>query len=226
MEITKLCYDPNMANTFVLGEENAPCIVFDLGLGYGARVQRFCQKRNMPIVGLFLTHGHYDHIAGLNELDETFDAPVFLHAAEEDFLFDAHLNGSELLFGEEFTLKRKTGIYRFEDEDEIKVGAHREKDEQGNEVTLGGIEVQVIHTPFHTPGSACFYVKQMGALFAGDTLFHGSIGRSDLPGGQPRLIPSSLSKLEFLPDDTKVYCGHGPSTTLGAERRYNPYLKS
>ena len=224
MNVVKLCYGGEAANTYILGEEGAPCVIVDLGDNRAHRVENYCARHHAGIAGLFLTHGHYDHIAGLNDLEDGFDAPVVIHMDDEPCLHDPHLNVSDDLFGVWFELKKNLAIYRCEDGDEMTVGAHKEKDEQGNEITVGGYHINVLHTPFHTAGSCCFYLPEEKILFSGDTLFHLGIGRSDLPGAKPRLMDASLRVLRNLPDDVVVYPGHGPKTTIGDEKRYNPYL--
>lgn len=216
--------DPDIGNIFVFGEEGQPAAVFDFGSNVNHRVENYCAKHHSGIAGIFLTHGHIDHIGGLNDLNDGFDAPVIIHQDEVDFLTDPKLNVSRELFGTPFVLEKKLMIYRCEDEDEIRVGAHQILDESGEKVTVGGYVVHVIHTPFHTRGSVCYYLPEEKILFSGDTLGHGGIGRSDLPGAMPRLQEASLKKLAALPDDVVIYPGHGPKTTIGNEKKYNPYM--
>lgn len=228
MKVTTLTKkgDMELANMYVLGEEGEPAVIIDLSYNDNRRVEEYCAKHHSGIAGIFLTHGHYDHIAGLNDLSKGFDAPVIIHMDDEECLHDPYLNVSNGLFGREFKLSRELAIYRCEDEDEIRVGAHRIKNEAGEEITVGGYEFHVIHTPYHTAGSCCFYLPEHKILFSGDSLFHLGVGRSDLPGSKPRLFASSMKKLMALPEDVTVYPGHGPKTTIGTELRYNEYLKN
>ena len=226
MKVTLLqSRNPDVANIFVLGEEGQPALIFDFGDNANHRIEEYCAKHHSGIAGIFLTHGHYDHIAGLNDLKEGFDAPVVIHVEEVEYLTSPRLNVSEGLFGEPFELTRKLAIYRCEDEDEITCGAHQVTLETGEKATVGGYEVHVIHTPFHTRGSVCYYLPEHHLLFSGDTLFKGGIGREDLPGAMPRLREASLRKLAALPEETIVYPGHGPRTSIANEIRYNPFLK-
>ena len=213
----------DLANLYVLGEEGEPAVIIDLCTNENHRVEDYCARHHSGIAGIFLTHGHFDHIAGLNDLSEGFDAPVVIHQDEVDFLYDPKKNVSDL-FETNFTLGRELAIYPCEDEDEIRVGARQILDESGEKVTVGGYVFHVIHTPGHTLGSCCFYLPEEKILFSGDTLFRNGIGRDDLPGARPRLFENSLRKLMALPGDVVVYPGHGPRTTIENELRYNSYL--
>ncbi len=210
MKVTRLCDSPDMGNTYILGEEGEPCIVFDLGDNRHHKVEAYIARHHGKCLGIFLTHGHYDHIAGLNDLYPDWPSPIFLSQEEEDFLGDPKLNASVTLFDDPLIATRDLPYYFFDD---------------GDEIRLEGYLVQCILTPFHTRGSACFYLKEQGILFSGDTLFKGSIGRDDLPGAAPKKMEESLKKIAGLPQDTKIYPGHGPSTSLANEFLFNPFLK-
>lgn len=191
-----------LANCYILGEENEPCIVIDPGNNENGCLDRYIEKHHNGIVlAYLLTHGHYDHIYGLSSLKHK--APVYIHAEDVKFLTDDRYN---LLRGLKITGYEINAL------------------NDGESLNIGGHSFEVIHTPFHTPGSVCFYLKEGNALFSGDTLFHLSVGRSDLPGGNVRQMEPSLRKLMPLPNDTKIYPGHGPSSLLEAEKRLNPYL--
>lgn len=204
--VTKLNYGGEFANTYILGEEGKPCLVIDLGYNRNHCVENYVKRHHSICAGILITHGHFDHIAGLNELEKEVMAPIFMPKDDLECLADPKRNGSDDLRGEEVLIDERIKPYGVEDEDEI---------------ALGGFKVKVIATPFHTIGSVCYYIESLGILFSGDTLFHLGIGRYDLPGAAPRMRRSSLRKLGDLPDDTKVYPGHGPSTTIGDEKRFN-----
>ena len=136
-------------------------------------------------------------------------APVYVHLLEEEFLVEPAYNLSLDFLDNLYIRGLKTVL--FIDGDILNIGKYR---------------IKVIHTPFHTRGSSCFYFEDEHVLFSGDTLFHLSVGRTDLLTGSPRTLESSLKKLIVLPPETKVYPGHGPATTIGDELRLNPYLKS
>ena len=147
------------------------------------------------IEAILLTHGHFDHVGGVRQLAADTDCSVYL--CQQDLSMPQQLTAGPLYY---------THTYG-----------------EGDTLTLAGITLQVLHTPGHTPGSVCLMAED--ALFSGDTLFEGSCGRTDLPGGDTATILASLARLRQLPGDYRVFPGHGPATTLSEERRFNPYLK-
>lgn len=198
------------ANTYVVGEKGGPCIVIDLG-STQTRVISYIKENHTSCLGILLTHGHFDHIRGLNNFLKEFNCTVFIDFNDKDFLIDSKLNGSK--YSEENqVIVKTTNIYELDDEDEINFG--------------NGYLFKVIETPFHTNGSVCYLCEKENALFSGDTLFKGSIGRTDLPTGSERLVNSSLKKLLNLNPKLVVYPGHGETTTLEKEISSNPYLVS
>ncbi len=198
------------ANTYVIGEKGGPCIVIDLG-STQTRVISYIKENHTSCLGILLTHGHFDHIRGLNNFLKEFNCTVFIDFNDKDFLTDSKLNGSK--YSEENqVIVKTTNIYELDDEDEINFG--------------NGYLFKVIETPFHTNGSVCYLCEKENALFSGDTLFKGSIGRTDLPTGSERLVNSSLKKLLNLNPKLVVYPGHGETTTLEKEISSNPYLVS
>lgn len=198
------------ANTYVIGEKGGPCIVIDLG-STQTRVISYVKENHTSCLGILLTHGHFDHIRGVNNFLKEFNCTVFIDFNDKDFLTDSKLNGSK--YSEENqVIVKTTNIYELDDEDEINFG--------------NGYLFKVIETPFHTNGSVCYLCEKENALFSGDTLFKGSIGRTDLPTGNERLVNSSLKKLLNLNPKLVVYPGHGETTTLEKEISSNPYLVS
>ena len=221
-KVQTIYYGGEACNCHVYGSEGEPCLIFDFP---DAAVLSYVKRHHLGVAAIFLTHGHYDHISGLNDLPDDFKAPIVFHPGDEDFLTDSRLNGSRLLFDKEFVLtKDGLAFYRCEDEDEILPDRRQVVDESGEKHSVGGTLVRVIHTPYHTPGSVCYYLPEQGILFSGDSLFRFSVGRSDLPRGNSRQMEASLRKLLKLPEDTVVYTGHGAKTTLREEFRFNPYL--
>lgn len=199
--------DDYVCNMYVIGEEGEPCIIVDPGADPNQFIEKYVTKHhNGQIAGFLLTHGHYDHIEGLRGC--TIQAPVYVHALEEEFLDEPAYNLS-LHFLDNLYIK----------------GLDTKLINDGDVLNIGNYEIKVIHTPFHTRGSSCFLFEKEHVLFSGDTLFHLSVGRTDLPTGSNKTVESSLQKLVVLPPETKVYPGHGPSTTIGDELRLNPYLK-
>ncbi len=164
------------------------------------------QADDLNIQGIINTHGHADHIGANGILKQEFGCPIMIHEPDALYLMNASLNLSALLGHTEPLSPPADRLLK-----------------EGDEVMVGELLFRVIHTPGHTPGGICLLVGDM--LFSGDTLFAGSIGRADFPGGSHRtLIESIRTKLLVLPESTVVYPGHGPSTTIAAEKASNPWL--
>lgn len=181
------------------------CVVIDPG-DDGARISRFIRGNQLILEDILLTHGHFDHILGVSELVSGSGGRVCIYEGEETLLGDAGLNVSEMT-GRPVSLRADVLL------------------KDGQVYKTAGMEFQVIHTPGHTKGSCCYYLEHEKALFCGDTLFFESVGRTDLPTGNGReLIASLREKVLVLPDDVKVYTGHGPVTEIGYEKENNPYV--
>ncbi len=162
---------------------------------------------DIEVKGIYLTHGHFDHALAIRDLKEELGCGFYVHKADEGVLASVP-SDAEFFLG-------------------IKVPALPEPEgwiSDGQTIRVGKYYMKVIHTPGHTPGSVCFLLDRY--VFTGDTLFAGSIGRTDLHGGSLELLLSSIkTRLLTLPEDFVVYPGHGPSTTIGAEKRMNPFLR-
>lgn len=155
---------------------------------------------------ILLTHGHFDHMLGAEDLARRFSIPVYLLEAEKQILADPVKNLSSV-FAAPYAYQQGIGL------------------SDGQMISLAGIRIRVLHTPGHTAGGACYYFEEEQILLSGDTLFCGSVGRTDFPtGSMGTLIRSIREKLLLLPDETTVYPGHGEMTTIGAEKSQNPYL--
>ena len=166
----------------------------------------FIHRRGLKLEYIFNTHGHSDHIFNNAYFKENTGAKIMIH--EGDLPLMERLTQSSLNYGIKATPSPEPDEYL----------------EDGSTIMVGDVEVRVLHTPGHTPGSTCLYVD--GGLFTGDTLFMSSIGRFQGPGGSgPALIHAVKHKVFSLPDDTVIYPGHGPPTTVGQERRYNPFFQ-
>lgn len=199
---------------FLYREGGAECIVVDPA-DQGVNIFRALQKNGFRVAGILLTHGHFDHIWGLDELRDAANAasdedaePVkaYAYEAERVLLQDADKNVSRQA-GRPCTTYADVYV------------------KDGQEITIAGMTCKVIATPGHTAGGCCYYFEEAGFLLSGDTLFAESIGRTDFPtGSMSTLVRSVREKLFVLPDDTKVYPGHGESTTIGHEKEYNPFL--
>lgn len=161
----------------------------------------------LHLKAILLTHGHGDHILAVGDLKKQLGVKVYAAKAEEGLLSDPAQNLSKALFGLPVTVKPDILL------------------EDGQEFEEAGIRLRMIHTPGHTPGGCCYYQEEEKVLLSGDTLFCGSIGRTDFPGGSlSQLVRSVKEKLLVLPEDVKVYPGHEEMTTIGQEKRYNPYM--
>ncbi|MCR5107850.1 MAG: MBL fold metallo-hydrolase [Lachnospiraceae bacterium] len=189
---------------FVFDPETMETVVFDPG-DDGKRLYDRLNEKGLHVAGIVLTHGHYDHIYGVDELKEASGAKVYAPLKEKEFLLDPDLNQSSAQ-GRVATVKADVYL-------------------EDNEVTdINGIRFRTLWTPGHTIGSSCFYFEEDKILIAGDTLFLGSVGRTDMPtGSMGDLIQSIRKKILVLPDDVRVYPGHGDDTTVGYERKYNPF---
>jgi glyoxylase-like metal-dependent hydrolase (beta-lactamase superfamily II) len=160
---------------------------------------------------LLLTHGHIDHTGGSGELTQGTGATVYVHP-DDDFLTLHPLEQLRAMFG-----MIPPGEYDVPEKFESLA--------DGDRLVVAGLTIEVRHTPGHTPGHCCFYVEEQETLFSGDQLFAGSIGRTDFPyGSHQALMASMAEKVMVLHDDTRVLPGHGPETTIGRERRTNPFL--
>ena len=166
------------------------------------KISAHISSMEMKPVAILLTHGHYDHVGAVDELKSRYGIKVLVAEKEKPLLSDRRMNLSKY-FGYSMTT----------DADEFLT--------DGQMLTVAGIEMKFILTPGHTPGSGCFYLKDEGVLFSGDTMFHASRGRTDFPGGSDvEIIRSIREKLLVLPSETEVFPGHESSTTIGDERIY------
>jgi glyoxylase-like metal-dependent hydrolase (beta-lactamase superfamily II) len=204
-KITRLNYGPDYCNTYIVGEEGGPVVLIDPGYNRDHVLEKYLAKHHEKLLGILITHGHYDHIAGLKDWTNLETIPVFMGEDDIPCLEDSKLNVSKGLFGQGFSLEG-VNPYPAEDEDEIK---------------LGNYIFTVIATPYHTRGGVCYFLEEDRQLFSGDSLFHLGIGRSDLPGSEPSEQANSLHKLAILPKETIVYPGHGPQSSIANELAYN-----
>jgi len=209
MKIDSLILGAYETNSYVLRESEtaADCLVVDTGLDVGGLID-FLQEQELNPVAIVLTHGHADHIGGVAALRSRFgDIKVHIHKLDAKMLTEPQANLSAMT-GAPFTTEPEDFSLQ-----------------EQSVIDLAGIELLVLHTPGHTPGGICLYSKEDGVAFVGDTLFADSVGRTDFPGGSTSQLTSSIKERLFtLPDETKVYPGHGPATTIGHEKAHNPFL--
>ncbi|WP_347549626.1 MBL fold metallo-hydrolase [Pseudalkalibacillus hwajinpoensis] len=208
MEWKQMAVGPVQANAGLIWNEKKEALLIDPG-AEGGRIKRKIEKLELKPVAILLTHAHFDHIGAVDLIREAYNIPVYLHKFEEKWLSDASLNGSKL-FPIVENIEGKPADYLIENECDM---------------TVGSFMFSVFETPGHSPGSVSFYFKEAGIVFSGDALFAGSIGRTDLPGGNHKqLIESIHNRLLVLPEQTIVASGHGPVTTIEDEMAGNPFL--
>jgi len=196
-----------MTNCFIVGDENTlKAIIIDPG-GEAQKIVSEVKRLGVNIVGILNTHAHVDHIGANKAMKDTFKVDIMMHEAEMPVLEAASKMGR--LFGVSIDQPPNPDIFL----------------KESDRVMLGNKFFKVLHTPGHSPGGISLVTEDGKACFVGDTLFAGSIGRTDFPGGDYNtLIDSIKSKLIPLGDDVKVFPGHGPETTIGTERKFNPFL--
>jgi glyoxylase-like metal-dependent hydrolase (beta-lactamase superfamily II) len=211
LTVETFTFNPFQENTYLIANENKHCWIVDPGMYDNAETNHllgYMEKNGLVPQAIINTHTHIDHILGVRTLMEKFDLPFSFH--EKDLPVLQSAIGSALMFGLDFRNPPKaTGFIT-----------------EGQPLILGEEELEVRFVPGHSPGSICFYYAPGGWVIGGDVLFNGSIGRTDLPGGNhQQLLYSIQTEMFTLPDATKVYSGHGPDTTIGAEKAHNPFLQ-
>ncbi len=209
MKIDRLILGAYQTNCYVLrnSETATDCLIVDPGLEAGNLLD-FLQEHKLNPVAVVLSHGHIDHMAGVAELRQRYSGiKVYIHKLDAEMLIEPRHNLSAL-----------AGVMFKTEPADVLV-------EDRSMIEKAGIKLDVLHTPGHTPGGICLYAKDEGLVFTNDTLFADSIGRSDFPGGSmPQLVSSIKDRLFTLADETKVYPGHGPVTTIAHEKAHNPFL--
>ena len=217
MILETLPVGPLQCNCSILGDEiSREAIVVDPGDDI-PRILALLAKHNLTVKQIVITHAHIDHIAGAHRLKQITGAPVLYN---QNDLAQVKMMSVQATWLGVPTPTVENPDDTLDDGKIISIGAHPERSQEG----LTG---SILHTPGHTEGSVCLYIPTHSLLLAGDTLFAGSIGRTDLPGGNTHKIIASIhDRLLTLSDDTTVIPGHGPSTTIGSERSENPFLQT
>ncbi|MFD3003394.1 MBL fold metallo-hydrolase [Pontibacter toksunensis] len=211
MKVTCLTFNPFQENTYVLHDDTKECVVIDPGCyekQEREELKNYIEENGLKVVRLLNTHCHIDHILGNKFVADTYKVGLEIHREDEQTLR---------------AVPTYAPSYGFQMYEEVLPSAYLK---EGDVVTFGNTELQVLFTPGHAPGHVVFYNGPEKICIGGDVLFQNSIGRTDLPGGNfDILITSIKSKLFAMPDDVTVYPGHGPETTIGHERNKNPFLR-
>lgn len=206
VKIGRLTMGICQTNCYFLYEEGKDKVIFIDPADKGVQIYEKLKEAGFEVAAILLTHGHFDHIWGCNELRELAGVKVYAYEGEKTLCEDAVKNVSDYA-GRPYTVKVDEYL------------------KDGQQVTIENMTFRVIATPGHTEGSCCYYFEEDKILVSGDTLFAESVGRTDLPtGSQSALVRSIKEKLAVLPGDVKVYPGHGMDTTIGFEMENNPFL--
>ena len=182
-------------NCYLIHEENSKSCVAIDPGGNANKVMAFLEENGLTLEAILLTHGHFDHVGAVKDLFEQTQCKVYIHT--DDLLLPEKFTAGPLFYTHEYG--------------------------EGDVLEMAGLTIRVMHTPGHTEGSVCLFVDD--CIFAGDTLFCHSCGRTDLPGGNPDALMASLARLKNLEGDYRVFPGHNRATTLAVEREYNPFMK-
>ncbi len=210
MILEKYTVNPFSENTYMLIKDDK-AVIFDPGFMYASEMSGFLkllEDNKARLEAIFLTHAHIDHVLGIQKVRDRFDVPVYLHE-EDRYLWDNYMSQSAM-FGFD--------VQPFDFEPE--------RIKPSPKWSVGSFEFDVRFTPGHAPGHVVFYLKDQNVLIGGDTLFRESIGRTDLYKGNFTLLEQSIrEQLYTLPDETTVFSGHGPETTIGHEKAHNPFVR-
>jgi hydroxyacylglutathione hydrolase len=203
-----LTVGPFQENCYVIGDESSGAgAVIDPG-DEAVRIALLVEQTGLQVEQIVITHAHIDHVGAVAALVDEYSCPVLMHAEAEPML--EQLPTQAMMMGLRFGKVPK--VDRYVEDNEV--------------LTVGGLELRSLYTPGHAPGHLAFYVEGEGMVLSGDALFAGSVGRVDLPGGSMEVLMRSIEqRLLTLPDETRVYPGHGPPTTIGEEKMNNPFVR-
>jgi hydroxyacylglutathione hydrolase len=208
MKWFRLPLGPLQTNCYILSEADGTCLIFDPG-EEGRKLHNWLREKKLKPIAILLTHAHFDHIGAVDYIRDSYQIPVYIHVKESKWLSDPALNGSQnFMMVQPIRVKEADNYFQKE-----------------GTLLIGSFQIQVLETPGHSPGSVSFYFEENRIVVSGDALFQGSIGRTDLAGGNHKqLIQSIHEKLLTLPEDTIVLSGHGPETIIEDEMDTNPFL--
>ena len=210
IQIKKFTFNQVRENTFVVYDETGECAIIDAGCYFDnerLKLDTFIAEKQLKPVRLINTHCHFDHIMGITHCRNKYNLDFECHPDEAVLVEQAAEHGDLFAIPME-PVEPPDAFF-----------------EEGDKITFGNSYLQIIEAPGHSPGGVVFYNPEQKILIAGDVLFYGSVGRTDLPGGSfERLVGHIKTKLLTLPEETVVYCGHGPETTIGFEKKNNPFL--
>ena len=211
MEVFKIVFSPIEVNTYILSDNSGKCAVIDCGcykVSEFEKFTRFLENKNLEPVLLLDTHCHLDHIFGNRWFQEKYNIGAYCHPDEKKNRENSVIHAQ--FFGLEMDIPPEPeGLLT-----------------DGQRISFGSVSLLALHVPGHSAGSLAFYCMEEEVVFTGDALFSGSIGRTDLPGGNYEILINSITdKLFVLPPSTTVYPGHGEATTIGKEIKTNPYFK-
>jgi glyoxylase-like metal-dependent hydrolase (beta-lactamase superfamily II) len=208
VQVSVFQFNAFQENTYVVANDQGEAIIFDPGC-YSKEEENsltdFIEENELSVIAILYTHAHIDHILGAAFVQKRFSVPAYLHKLDHDTWN---------------SVASYAHVYGFEGYQLAAVPTNSLED--GQELNIGSFKIQIRHTPGHAPGHVIYYFEEDQFIINGDVLFKGSFGRVDLPGGDIEILKSSIFTILFqYPDETTVYCGHGPKTTIGQEKRTN-----
>ena len=212
MKIKSFTFNPFQENTYIIYDKTKECLIVDPGCYTEEEkniLKEFITKQKLTPTKLINTHCHIDHILGNKFVHQQWGVPLYIHKADLPLLENA---------------KKISQMYGFENYEDSPLPQHYLEEE--NIITCGKSSFNILFTPGHAPGHICLLNKKNNIIISGDVIFKNSIGRTDLPGGDHNTLMNSIMKKIFpLPNETQIFCGHGPITSLGSEKKHNPFLQ-
>jgi hydroxyacylglutathione hydrolase len=205
MNVDTLTVGPFASNCFVITNGTKEALLVDPG-DEAARIIDHLRAHSLTVAAILITHGHMDHVSALADVHRAFPAPIAMHPVDEAWAF-----------GEGNQMPPHYDVPTAP----ANIDRALAEGQEWNDI---GLRYRVLELPGHAPGHVGFYFPEQEALFSGDVVFAGSVGRTDLPGGDGRVLTQSLKRVAELPDATRIYCGHGPDTSIANEKKQNPYL--